>query len=132
MSRRIVSEGAKPRDGGGTGRFANLSEGRGELTALVVGYLKQETLGPLRGLVRFVLYGVVGAVALSGGTTLLLIALLRLLQGETGGTFGGDRSWLPYLITAVAAAGALGVAAWRIVSGPSRRRSALSPSSKEA
>lgn len=123
--------GTRPKEGS-AGRFATLTEGRGELTALIVGYLKQETLGPLRGLVRFVLYGVVGAVALSGGATLLLVALLRLLQGETGGTFGGDRSWLAYLVTAAAAAITLGLAVWRMLSGTSRRRSGQSPSSKEA
>jgi len=85
----------------------------------------------LRGVARFVLYGVAGSVALSGGGIVLLVALLRLLQDETGGTFGGDRSWLPYLITAVVAAMVLALAVWRMLSGTSRRRSQRSPASKE-
>ncbi|MDA8071051.1 MAG: hypothetical protein M0Z82_05475 [Actinomycetota bacterium] len=105
-------------------RLGGLGENGNELAGLIVGYLKQETLGPLRGLARFVVFGVAGSVALSGGTTLLLLAVLRALQGETGTTFSGDRSWLPYLITAVVALAVVALAVWRTVSGASRRRGA--------
>jgi peptidoglycan biosynthesis protein MviN/MurJ (putative lipid II flippase) len=69
-----------------------------EAVQLVIDYLKQETLDPLKGLGRFILWGVVGSVALSAGLVILTVAVLRLLQGETGSTFTGHLSWLPYLI----------------------------------
>ncbi len=104
------SDGKDKKNGGRSGTTA---AGR-EFVDLVVAYAKQETLGPLRGLGRFVAFGVSGSVALSIGVPLLLLALLRALQTETGSTFGGNLSWLPYLITAGAALGVLGLAAWRI------------------
>lgn len=93
----------------------------GELVELVVDYAKQETLGPLRGLGRFVLFGVVGSVFVAVGVGVLLLAGLRALQGQTGTTFAGNLSWLPYLITAVAALLVAAVAGWRVVAGPARR-----------
>jgi hypothetical protein len=89
-----------------------------ELLDLVVAYARQETLGPLRGLLRFVLFGVVGALALAAGGVFLLLALLRLLQDETGGVFAGTRSWLPYVVVTVAGLAAAGLAAWRITRTP--------------
>jgi hypothetical protein len=94
----------------------------GDLVELVVDYAKQETLGPLRGLGRFVAFGVVGSIFLAVGTGVLLLAALRALQGETGTTFAGNLSWLPYLITAAGAVLVAALAAWRVVTGPARRR----------
>jgi hypothetical protein len=93
-----------------------------DVIQLVVDYAKQETLGPLKGLGRFLLFGVAGAIALSIGTTLLLLALLRVLETETGTTFRGNWSWAPYLLTAVAAIVVLGLSAQRIGKGPAKKR----------
>lgn len=93
----------------------------GELVQLIVDYAKQETVGPLKGLVRSVGFGVAGAVAVSVGATLLLIALLRLMQSETGSTFTGNLSWIPYLIVSFAAVLVLALSAWRITKGPAKR-----------
>jgi uncharacterized protein involved in cysteine biosynthesis len=98
-----------------------------EFVQLVRDYAQQETLDPLRGLGRFVAFGVVGSVLLAVGIFLLLLGLLRLLQTETGSTFTGNLSWLPYLITAVVALGVLAVAAWRISAGPARREERPDP-----
>jgi len=92
-----------------------------EFVDLVRQYAEQETLDPLRGLGRFVAFGVVGSMLLAVGVVLLLLGLLRLLQTETGSTFTGNLSWIPYLITAAAAAVVLGLTAWRIGAGPARR-----------
>jgi predicted cobalt transporter CbtA len=92
-----------------------------EFVQLVRDYAQQETLEPLRGLGRFVGFGVAGSVLLAVGAGLLLLGLLRLLQTETGTTFTGNLSWLPYLITAMVALALLGLAAWRISAGPARR-----------
>lgn len=69
-----------------------------ELWELGTAYAKQETIDPLKGLGRFVSFGVGGAVALGIGFVLLLLSGLRALQTETGSTFTGNLSWLPYLI----------------------------------
>lgn len=97
--------------------------GSGEdVVRLVIAYLKQETLGPLRGLGRFLLFGIVGSLALCLGVALLLIGLLRVLQTETGSTFAGHLSWVPYTLVAVVALALIGLAAWRIGAGQAARR----------
>jgi hypothetical protein len=106
------------RDGGSSGRGGGFTAAGGDFFRLVVDYAKQETLGPLKSLGRFLLFGLVGSVAITLGTVLLLLALLRALQTETGSSFTGHLSWLPYLIVAAAAIAVMGLAAWRIVKGP--------------
>jgi hypothetical protein len=72
-----------------------------ELRDLVLRYLRQETVEPIRGLGRFVIFGVLGSLMLVAGLTLLLIGLLRGLQEETGSTFQGNLTWVPYGICAL-------------------------------
>ncbi len=78
---------------------ASLPELVTELWELVVAYAKQETIEPIKGLGRFVAFGVAGSLLLGIGLVILLIAVLRALQTETGTTFEGNWSWAPYLIT---------------------------------
>ncbi len=89
---------------------------------LVLDYVKQETLSPLKGLGRYLIFGIVGSIFLCAGLVLLLVALLRALQEQTGGFFSGTMSWAPYVIVGGAAVILMGLAAWRILSGPARRR----------
>jgi peptidoglycan biosynthesis protein MviN/MurJ (putative lipid II flippase) len=89
---------------------------------LVIDYVKQETLTPLKGLGRYLLFGIAGSLALCVGLVLLLIALLRALQTETGTTFAGHLDWLPYVIVCAAAVLIIGLAAWRITKGAAARR----------
>ena len=72
-----------------------------ELRNLIVDYVKQETLIPLRQLGRYMVFGIVGALLLGVGVLLLGVGGLRALQTETGDTFTGDWSWAPYGITFV-------------------------------
>jgi hypothetical protein len=72
-----------------------------EVVKLVVDYIKQETLDPVKGLGRYVVFGVAGSVALSIGLAILAVGFLRLLQTETGTTFAGNLSWIPYVICLV-------------------------------
>jgi hypothetical protein len=72
-----------------------------ELKELTVNYAKQETIDPLRGLGRFVAYGVGGSLVLAMGLGMLGLAGLRALQTETGSTFTGNWSWFPYLIATI-------------------------------
>jgi hypothetical protein len=76
-----------------------------ELWALTKDYAKQETIEPLKGVGRYVAFGFAGAFLGALGVAMLLLALLRALQTETGSTFTGNLSWAPYLI--VLAVGAL-------------------------
>lgn len=71
----------------------------GELKDLTVTYAKQETVDPLKGLGRFVGFGVGGSFVLGLGLCLLGLAVLRALQTETGDTFEGNWSFVPYLVT---------------------------------
>lgn len=89
---------------------------------LVIDYIKQETLSPLKGLGRYLLFGILGSFTLCAGLVLLLIALLRALQTEVRTTFGGDLNWLPYLVVCVAALLMVSFAAWRITKGAATRR----------
>lgn len=66
---------------------------------LIKNYARQETLDPLKGAGRWVGMGLLGSVLLIIGGVSMTIALLRLLQEETGSNFTGNLSWLPYLIT---------------------------------
>lgn len=76
-----------------------------DLLQLVVGYAKQETLDPIKGLGRFLVWGMAGALVGSLGLVLLLLGTLRLLQTETGALFEGRLTWIPYLLVVVIAAG---------------------------
>jgi hypothetical protein len=88
-----------------------------ELWEMVVGYAKQETVEPVKGLGRFLGFGIAGAVLTSFGLVLLALAGLRVVQVET--TLDGHLSWLPYLIV-VAAAGAVAGLAVRAITRPRR------------
>jgi len=114
----------------GAGR-GGIAAGGSEFVELVVAYAKQETLGPLRGLARFVGFAAGATILWSVGSLLLLLALLRLLQTETGSAFEGNLSWLPYVITAVAALAILGLSAWRITKTPSSTRTTARSSGGE-
>jgi hypothetical protein len=85
-----------------------------ELWELSLAYAKQETIDPLKGLGRFLGFGVMGAFQLGIGTSLLLLGGLRALQTETGSTFTGYWSWAPYLIVVAGGLALIGLALLRI------------------
>lgn len=70
-----------------------------ELRELVVGYAQQETIAPLAALKRFIAFGLLGALLVALGGVFMIVGVLRLLQAKTGGTFHGNLSFLPYVIT---------------------------------
>lgn len=102
----------------GTKRLRRSGE---DATDLVIEYVKQETVEPIKALGRFVGYGLAGSLLIAVGLVLLLVALLRLLQDETS-AFEGNLSWLPYVITIAVALLLAALAAWRITAGPAKRR----------
>jgi hypothetical protein len=86
-----------------------------ELWELTLAYAKQETLDPFKGLQRFLTFGVSGSLVFGFGSVLLLLSLLRALQTETGTSFTGSLSWIPYLIVVLAAALLVALVMWRVV-----------------
>jgi hypothetical protein len=95
-----------------------------ELWELIVAYFKQETVVPLQQLGRWIAFGILGALLLGAGVILLAVAGLRALQEETGTTFTGNLSWIPYMImfAALLVGGAI---TWK-ARGLQRRRKAAS------
>jgi len=87
----------------------------GDVIATVKEYARQETLGPLRGAARWLAFGAAAAIMLGAGASLLVLALLRLVQNEFAPTFEGRwMSLLPYLIALVASLVVIGLAVSRI------------------
>lgn len=97
--------------------FDGLRQEADETVRLIVAYIRQETLDPVKGLGRYVLFGVLGSVALSIGLAVLAVGLLRLLQGETGSTFTGNLSWIPYVLCAVVVVLVAALAVWAVGRG---------------
>jgi hypothetical protein len=89
-------------------------QGLGEMFDLVKAYARQETLDPLKGAGRWLGLGLAGSVLLVLGSLELILALLRALQTESGSSFTGNLSWLPYLITVVVTTVVAGILAMRI------------------
>lgn len=88
--------------------------GPGDYFDLVKAYAKQETVEPLRGVGRWLGFGIGGSVLLVIGGVTLTMSMLRVLQEETGSTFTGNLSWVPYLCTLGAVLVMIGLLAWRI------------------
>lgn len=72
-----------------------------ELWGLITAYVRQETLDPVRGIGRYVVFGLAGAVLVGTGVVLLAVGGLRLLQTETGTSFTGNLTWVPYVLVLV-------------------------------
>ena len=85
---------AKPRE-----RTPPLPQLFSELRDLVVAYVRQQTLVPVKRLGRYIGFGIAGSLLLGFGVLFLGMSCLRALQTETGDTFSGDWSWVPYVIT---------------------------------
>jgi hypothetical protein len=74
----------------------SISQVLAELWELLRDYAKQETIDPLKGLLRYVGYGVLSAVLLGVGNILLMLGLLRVLQTHTDDHLTGSLTWVPY------------------------------------
>lgn len=91
---------------------------------LVVRYVKQETLGPLKSLGKFAGFAIAGSMSLAIGFVLLMLGVLRLFQDETGSSFHGHLTWIPYLLTLVVGVVLLAVSFVAILKRKSRAPSA--------
>src|ERR1039457_5864459 len=92
-----------------------------EIRGLVVKYIKEETIQPVKEMGRFIAFGALGSIFVGFGTTRLLIGALRFLQGQVK-VPDGSLSWVPCLIVAVLAAAVIALPMWRIVSGTANGR----------
>jgi len=82
-----------------------------ELKELVIAYAKQETVDPLKGLGRYVAFGLAGALLMGIGVMFLAIGALRALQGDHRGPhFTGNWSFAPYAIVVVGSFAIVGLA----------------------
>jgi hypothetical protein len=79
-----------------------------ELYDLVLAYARQETLEPVKGLGRFLGFGVAGALTFGIGAVVMLIGALRALQTTTGTALQGNWSWVPYLLVAAGCGAIIG------------------------
>jgi len=76
-----------------------------ELWILLQAYAKQQTVDPLKNLGRYLAWGVGGSMMMILGVFFLAMALLRVLQTETGDTFAsGGWSLVPYVAVALSLA----------------------------
>jgi cytochrome c biogenesis protein CcdA len=73
-----------------------------ELKELLVAYARQETVDPVKALGRYLGFGLAGSALVGLSSVFLTLGLLRLLQTETGSTFTGNLSWIPYLLALAA------------------------------
>ncbi|TRZ74207.1 MAG: hypothetical protein D4R95_01690 [Actinobacteria bacterium] len=80
---------------------------------MVRDYVKQETLDPLRGVGRWLAWGIAGAIALLFGAVIGLLGVLRLLQAEV---FSDTQyfTFVPYFIVAVVAVALIWLSITRI------------------
>jgi hypothetical protein len=89
-----VAKDAKPKAKNPTGDAR-------ELVDLVIAYAKQETLEPLKGLLKNAGLGLGGAVLLGFGGVFLSLGALRAMQTETDVFERHNLTWLPYFFTVV-------------------------------
>lgn len=99
----------------------SFSEVMRELWALLRDYGKQETLEPLRGLGRYLGFGIVGSVLIALGVLLLLLGLLRMVQAQYPDVFDGSWEFAPYVFGFVGCLVVMGLAAFRISREPKRK-----------
>ncbi|MDQ1412167.1 MAG: hypothetical protein QOE07_755 [Acidimicrobiaceae bacterium] len=111
---------AVPRDTKKSGKDESLPAEFKELIDLIVTYAKQQTIDPLKLLLRWVAFGVAGALMISLGFLLAGVGLLRALESEAffRRHLGGNWSWLPYLITVIFLGAVIGLMVRRISHGP--------------
>jgi len=93
----------------------NISEHVNELSGMIISYVTQETVDPIKSVGRYLGFGFAGAIMISIGWAVLSVATVRLIQAETAPHLEGNLSWVPYIGGLLVAAGGAAWAASRIV-----------------
>jgi Putative Actinobacterial Holin-X, holin superfamily III len=104
---------------------SSMGETLQELVSMVLAYAKQETVDPIKKLVRYLLWGVAGALCLSLGGFFLVLAVIRALQSEAAPHLSGDWSWVPYFAGLAVAVLGVVLAISRIGKTPKPRSDAV-------
>ena len=86
----------------------------GDAFELVKTYVRQETVGPLKGIGRKIAFGSAGALLLGLGVFFVALGLLRLIQTKIPRLAEGTMSLLSYAIVIVFCVLMTGLAVWRI------------------
>lgn len=103
-----------------------------ETIELVTAYVRQETLGPLRGAGRWIGFGLLGAVLIGLGTAFLALGSLRMVQTEWPDAFAGRwMSLVPYLIAFFICLAVAALALSRVSTRPLAREAVDQPRGKE-
>jgi hypothetical protein len=102
--------GPESRNGGGKPVSTLLNE----FVSLVVAYAKEQTVDPIRGLGRYLVFGLAGAFLTAIGGGLAVLATIRLIQAETGRHLTGSLTWMPYTGGFIVAGVGTGLAAMRL------------------
>ena len=68
-----------------------------DLVQLLRDYAKQETVGPLRNLGRYLAFGIAGAIMMALAVVFLVLGGVRVLQSELT-AFDGNWSFVPDLV----------------------------------
>ncbi len=71
------------------------------LVSILRAYLKQETLDPIRGLGRYLGFGLTSTICFAVAEIFLVLGVVRVLQTTTG-AFEGNLSFIPYLVGLIA------------------------------
>ena len=101
--------------------LAGLRATGSETLQLVIDYVKQETLDPLKGLGRYLLFGVAGSVFLSHRTASCSRSpSCGCSRARPVRTFTGNLSWVPYVICTVVVVAVAALAVWSISRGQAR------------
>lgn len=67
-----------------------------EIQSLLKDYLTEQTIGPLKGLAKYLGWGIAGSLFVCSGLGVLLLGFLRTLQALFP-VLNGSLSWIPYL-----------------------------------
>lgn len=98
---------------------ASTSESISDTVQMVKDYARQETIDPLRTAGRWIGLGLAGAILIGVATGFLSLGLIRMVQTEWPGTFGGRWTrMLPYLFGLLLCALVAGLAVKRINKNP--------------
>lgn len=95
----------------------SIQEVLSELWQLLVSYGKQETVAPLKGLGRYIGFGVAAAITGAIGILMLTLAGLRYLQAHSDDHLSGNWNWVPYVGALVLLGVLIAIAVSRIKKG---------------
>ena len=98
----------------------SINEVLNELWQLVLSYGRQETVEPMKGLGRYIGFGLAAVFLGSAGILMLTLAAMRALETHTGSHLSGNWNWVPYVAGLAVLGILIAIAILRI--GPSREK----------